>query len=146
MLFRSAVKRALEDCNIDTKTINMIMDMHKGAKAYITLDNYKGDKFDIATGVRQGDVLAPLLFSLVINPILIKIDALGLGYSMKFSNNTISILAYCDDLLFIAKSRKDMGAITKILTKFLQDNDMDINPNKTVYTSNSHIKNNSRCQ
>ena len=56
---------------------------------------------------------------------------------MKFSNNSISVLAYCDDLLFMTNSRKDMRKIAQVLTKFLRDNDMDINPNKTIYTSNN---------
>ena len=37
-----------------------------------------------------------------------KIEKAGLGYSLKFSNYSISVLAYCDDLLFTTNSRKDM--------------------------------------
>ena len=59
-----------------------LLDMHKNAKAYISIDGYKGEEFEVQTGVRQGDVLAPLLFLLVINPLLEKIEKAGLGYSL----------------------------------------------------------------
>ena len=131
-----AVEQALQACNIDTGTINLIMNMHLNAKAFIALDGHKGDEFQINTGVRQGDVLAPLLFLLVINPLLTITERSCVGYKVELCGSHITILAYCDDLLFISNSREEAKLMANILSKFLEDNSMDINPTKTLYVTN----------
>ena len=77
-----AEEQALIACNIDLGIISLIMDMHNKAKAYISLEGHKGEEFDVNTGVCQGDVLALLLFLMVINPLLLKISQCCTGYAL----------------------------------------------------------------
>ena len=54
-----AIRKALVSAGLDAQTLSLIMNMHKDAKAFITLDAKDGPLFNIHTGVRQGDVLSP---------------------------------------------------------------------------------------
>ena len=106
------------------------MDMHHQAKAYIHMDGRKGEEFDVLTGVRQGDVLAPLLFLLVINPLLFALSSEENGYRIDFSPLQIPVLAYCDDIVIIMKNRKEFEEALTTLNNFLQDHSMEINSHK----------------
>lgn len=136
-----AIEAALINAGVDTKTTNLIMDMHRNTKAYINIEGHKGTSFDIRTGVRQGDVLAPLLFLLVINPLLEAIDREGVGYRIKNTNTRISVLAYCDDIIIITKSRSSMEKLAELLSSYLEDFSMEVNAAKSVYTSNVPLSN-----
>ena len=133
-----AIRQALVSAGLDSHTISLIMNMHKNAKAFITLDAKDGPLFDIHTGVRQGDVLAPLLFLLVINPLLTNMAEGVRGYKLNLTKTRISVLAYCDDIVFITNSRVDMERAAKLLHDYLNDFNMELNSNKSIYTSNVH--------
>ena len=100
-----AIKLALEKAGVDKPTTNLIMDMHYQAKAYIHMDGKKIEEFDVLTGARQGDVLASLLFLLVINPLLFALSSEENGYRIDFSPLQIPVLAYCNDIVIIMKNR-----------------------------------------
>ena len=62
--------------------------------------------FDIHTGVRQGYVLSPLLFSLFINNLAKKLDQSGIGIQVK--NKKISSLFYADDIVIVTESKEKL--------------------------------------
>ena len=87
-------------------------------------------------GIRQGDVLAPLIFILIINPILDIITKHCKGYKPKYSNITISILAYMDDIIIVSDNLEDFNIMCKIITDVLKYMDMCINKSKTYFLTN----------
>ena len=52
---------------IDGKLYNSIKNMYDDNKSSILLNNLSTDWFNVTAGVRQGDTLSPILFSLFIN-------------------------------------------------------------------------------
>ena len=131
-----AIELALTKAGVDKNTTNLIMDMHAHAKAYIFLDGSKCKEFDISTWVRQGDVLAPLLFLLIINPLLFALSKNETGYRVDFSIINTPVLAYCDDIVILARNRQELDNALTTLRNFLADFSMEINSSKSVYSSN----------
>lgn len=130
-----AIKQALNRCNIDPNLTELIMNLHIGAQACITTNDGHGEYFPINRGVRQGDVLAPLLFNLVINPAINEITKKP-GYLLEKCHAKVACLAYADDLLLVSNSHSNLQEMCNILSDFLDHHNMNINPTKSIFTAN----------
>jgi len=129
------IKQALIRANIDPNIVDLILNMHTGAQACISTPHYRGEYFPLNRGVRQGDVIAPLLYNLAINPIIKEVNKLK-GYHIKDCPQQVACLAYADDLLLISNTQEDLQLMCHKLSSFLEHHSININPNKTIYTAN----------
>ena len=58
----------LMECGISSKMLNMIIALYNNVTSCVKLKNSITDEFPSEVGLRQGDCLSPILFSLYINP------------------------------------------------------------------------------
>ena len=61
----------------------------------------------MSSGVKQGCLLSPLLFSLFINDMVRKVTALGKGVAIV-PDQHVSIFLYADDIDLIAESEENL--------------------------------------
>ncbi|NWR95726.1 PO21 protein, partial [Furnarius figulus] len=69
-------------------------------------------------GVKQGDPMSPLLFSLTLDPLLCKLEDCGKGYHQ--GGHTITAMAFADDLVLLSGSWEGMKKNIEILEAFCQ--------------------------
>ena len=118
---RTALWTKLLSYNINGKIMNVIYNIYQNTKACIKLNNSISPTFNCNIGVRQGDNLSPLLFSLFINDFetflldkyngLKSIDNL---FTNTFRNDEIDtflklyVLLYADDTIIMAEKHEDL--------------------------------------
>ena len=73
-------------------------------------------RFSVANGVRQGAVSSPLLFSVYIDELLVKLRGSGLGCWVDHC--FFGCLGYADDLLLLSSSRSGLQAMVTMCQKF----------------------------
>ncbi len=91
--------------NINGNICKCIKAMYNYTIACIKVNNNGTDWFNISSGVRQGNSLSPTLFRLYINHLITDVKALNL--SINVDDIIISILAFGDDIVILAKNKKD---------------------------------------
>ena len=100
----------LLEYGIDGKLYNSIKNMYGDNKSSILLNDLSTDCFNVTSGVRQGDTLYPILFSLFINELAVGVNNLNLG--IDIGGKKLSILLYVDDIVLMSESE---GNLQKIL-------------------------------
>jgi hypothetical protein len=70
-------------------------------------------------GVRQGDPLSPLLFNLVLDPVLRSLDEHEEG--SPFGSQRLKVLAFADDLVLVARTVEEAQSLLNKLAAGLQD-------------------------
>ena len=75
--------------------------------------------FESDLGTRQGAVLSPLLFSLLINPLATLLKEHGFG--IRLINILIAILLYADDIVLLERSEPQLQAMLNIATEFFKN-------------------------
>ncbi len=82
---------------------NILKGMYKKTRSAVKYDSHASEEFEVHRGVRQGDVLSPLLFNLFVNdliPILHEEDCAP----PKLINSNVGCLLYADDLVILSTS------------------------------------------
>jgi len=92
--------------------------MPQGSKAEITLQR----------GVKQGDPLSPYIFNAIIDPLIEQLEKLQ-GYHIDASN-TISTLAFADNILLLADNRERAQQLLHHTESYLKQLGMQIAPTK----------------
>ncbi|KAK6046110.1 hypothetical protein COOONC_16385, partial [Cooperia oncophora] len=87
--------KALEYFGVEENLIMAIQLLYAHSTAAVRIANQLAE-FNLQRGVRQGDSMSPVLFTLVLQYALNLIDWQGKG--LKLGNKTLSYLAYADDI------------------------------------------------
>ncbi|NXT24815.1 PO21 protein, partial [Syrrhaptes paradoxus] len=107
---------ALKQRGADHHIRSLITNMYENTNTYPDLKDRQSESIDITTGVKEGDPMSPLLFSLDIDPLINKLEKDGEGF--QHNGRKITSLAFADDLVSLSNSWDGMAKNINILEAF----------------------------
>ena len=110
-LFSTLVKK-----KIPPIFLRLLLFIYKNQFCDVKWSSSYSHRFSVANGVRQGAVSSPLLFSVYIDGLLVKLHGSGLGCWVDHC--FFGCLGYADDLLLLSGSRSGLQAMVTICEKF----------------------------
>lgn len=139
--------------NIDGKMFKIIHSLYANAKSCVKAGNLKSDSFSSNVGVRQGENLSPVLFSIFLNDLSEFISHAydGLDNVSDMAKILLSdedvevyfklyILLYADDTVIFAESGWELQAALNAMFLYCKSWDLEVNPAKTKVTIFSNRK------
>ena len=112
------------------KILNIIMSMYSKVKSRVKYNNKTGDEFFCRLGVRQGECLSPLLFSLFLNDIEESFIHSGLE-GLDIDTFKLFLLLYADDIVIFANSAEQLQESLNILSDYCSRWKLTVNVAKT---------------
>ena len=102
---REMMYKIMKHYGLPQKIVNVIRNSYEVFKCCVKAEGEKGQMFDVKTGVRQGDVWSPILFSLVINYVLAKSVQGGIDIGQ-----CVADLDFADDVALLGVSDSEVQA------------------------------------
>lgn len=125
---------SLNKRGVNSKLLRTIKSLYKNNTSYVRKQNWRSDIFDTNKGLRQGGVMSPLLFIILMDDVIKqtaeKTKKLEVGYR-KLHRTVVSECAFADDVVVLAKTEKDLQHNLDLWTEALQDRRLKINIQKT---------------
>jgi len=133
----------LLNLNINGKVLNVLKDMYVKAKSCVKTSNGLSDFFVCNVGLRQGENLSPILFSIFLNDLndFLKGNIEGLRLPVTTARNMtqcevetfthLFLLMYADDTILLAETAKDMQKAINYLQHYCNIFGLSINTQKT---------------
>lgn len=119
----------LMDRGIPVCYINLIVNWYSKTYMSVKWGNCQSGFAKCESGVRQGGILSPSLFNLVINDILIGLQNSNLGCFVR--SECHNSYMYADDLILLSITITHMNRMTELCNAILSDLNMEINAKKT---------------
>ncbi|GFU10612.1 reverse transcriptase domain-containing protein [Trichonephila clavipes] len=134
----------MTEFKIPKKRVNLTKATLKNVRCRIKIQKYLSEPFTTERGLRQGDLLACLVFNLVLEKY---IRDSGLDRSGTLWNRSVQLLAYADDIDIIGRSEKAVKEAFQALEISATNMGLTINENKTKFmeTLPSSVNNTSFC-
>ena len=129
-IYRNALWYKMFNLGNKGRTFRIIRDMYAKVKSCVKSANTMSDFFQYAVGLRQGEVLSPLLFSLFVEDLELYLqDRTTCGLSMEEIN--IILLLFSDDMVIVGNSPEDLQNSLNLLFKYCSDWGLTVNIQKT---------------
>lgn len=147
---RTALWRVLKRYGCPDKLVSLIQNLHENMQASVRINNELSAPFNVTTGVKQGCVMAPSLFTIYLCAMLELLKDRGLPgiditYRMdrgifnirafdartKTSRTIVLEFQYADDAMVCAESEEDMQLIVDIFSEAYARMGLSINVRKT---------------
>ena len=126
---RASIKAALEIKRLSKAIINYIMLMYEDCRT--TIKTNEGTvTIELLRGVKQGDPLSSLLFNLVMEPMILKLQKETKG--IEFESNNVSVVAFADDIVTMAKEKSEAVKQITIVNTYLRNLDMSLSIAKST--------------
>ena len=112
------------------RVLNIIMSIYSSVKSRVKHNNHLGNEFYCGLGVRQGECLSPLLFSLFLNDIedhFVQSGIEGLDIEMV----KVFMLLYADDIVIFGNSANQLQEGLNLLSEYCQKWKLTVNAAKT---------------
>uniref|UniRef100_A0A5S6R5R9 Reverse transcriptase domain-containing protein n=1 Tax=Trichuris muris TaxID=70415 RepID=A0A5S6R5R9_TRIMR len=99
-----SIRRALARHKVSAEGIELLMNLLQNSTTYLEHSDGNSDPIPLTRGVKQGDPMSPLLFSMVLDELLDDLTQSGGGFT--FANGVeVNCLAFADDLLLLSDSK-----------------------------------------
>jgi len=141
---RAALWQKILKCNIDGKCFKIIHDMYAKAKSCVTISNNHSQFFASETGVRQGENLSPILFSMFLNDLndflstkYAGLQRLSQSYDSTLNNDSIEVLfrlfmlLYADDTVILAENAQELQSALDAMSEYCNVWGLKVNTTKT---------------
>ena len=126
------------------KILKVVENLYQKTKACVRVNGTTSQYFDCMMGVRQGDTLSPLLFTIFLNDFKDFISNYTRGLSQIASSEklcereselfkSLFVLLYADDTVLLSETEDDMQLMINATADYCKKFDMIINVGKTKY-------------
>ena len=115
--------------NIDGYFYKAVKSLYSDTLSCLRLNDKFTDWFDTKSGVRQGEVLSPTLFNIMINDLVKEINELNMG--VDCGADKVSILLYADDIALISDDAEKLQNILNYMKSWCTKWRMKVNVKKT---------------
>jgi retron-type reverse transcriptase len=127
-VYRDNIIKCLNNYDIQSKLIKLIAKTLQDTKVTAKVNQNYTEKFEILTGVKQGNPLSTTLFSIVIYDIFKQLKLRG-----NISTHLKQCSAYADDILITARTKQTMTDTSEKLKNISLQFGLIENENKTKY-------------
>jgi hypothetical protein len=145
---RWALWQVLKYYKVHSKLVSLLADLHSATQAAVRLGGQMGEWFGVDSGVRQGCVIAPLLFNIFIDFVVkqallkmpegcgVKVEVRGRGGTAQLggqslTHEVLAILLYADDMVLMAHDPVEMAEMLRVMDEVTLAYGMCINAGKT---------------
>lgn len=115
--------------NIHGRLFNTLSTIYNSSSAQIRINGILTDSFEVSSGVKQGDIISPLLFSMYLNDLATGVKELNCGIDINDFN--LSILLYADDIVLMAPDENSLQKMLKFIETWCNKWRMAINADKS---------------
>ena len=115
-VWRDGLWYLLWKSGIQGKMWPVIKDLYAHTQSRVLVNGILSNTFKIDQGVAQGCTLSTILFDIFINPLLIEVERLGLGY--RCDNIHIPGLLYADDFAGITCEPEKLQELINVVKQF----------------------------
>ena len=127
---RKAMVEALIQLFVPRKLIRLVQMTLDNNKGKVAIQGEIAEEFEIKKGVKQGDSLSTILFNMVLEVVMRKVDINPGG---TIYNRMAQIVAYADDIVIISRSLLDMKNCFNQIEEEGRKVGLEINERKTKY-------------
>ncbi len=120
----------LTEYGVDGKMYSTLKMMYTNTYSCVNVNNKLTEWFRTENGCRQGDVLSPTAFSIIINDLLKELNMSKLGIKLDV-NLVVSVLAFADDIVLLAESEENLQKLIDIVHRWSAKWQFIINPEKS---------------
>lgn len=104
---RGEIWKSLKEHGVPPKIVNLIRECYDGFQCKVTHKGGVSESFETTAGVRQGCLLSPLLFLLVIDGVMRRVVA-GKNRGISWFFKHLEDMDYADDIVLMSHSFADM--------------------------------------
>ena len=108
--------QSLFHAGIKGKCWRLLRDWYCNLTSQVKLGSYMSEPFAICRGIRQGSILSPMLFNLVMDPLLSEMRSKSLGISIN--GLFLGAFAHADDLQTMASNIEDTSKQALFVNSF----------------------------
>ncbi|GJQ70216.1 hypothetical protein Trydic_g13260 [Trypoxylus dichotomus] len=108
----NSIARALRRFQVDDRTTRLIGEQYRGTFTKVSGGGTTTAPVDINIGTKQGDPLSPILFNMVLDELIVKLEGMGGGVSVG-DGKEVTVLGYADDLILFANDHRGASKLRR---------------------------------
>ena len=124
----SVLLKRLYEAGIDGRAWRLLRSWYSSPKSMVRVDGSLSSMFTLERGVLQGSVLSPVLFLLIMDPLLKSLQSKALGPSI--GDTYAGAFIHADDIRTISSSRATLQEQIDTVQTFTVQNGLTLNPTK----------------
>jgi hypothetical protein len=135
---RQSLWGLLKLCGIPGIFITLIKNCYNASKCRVRAYGELSDEFEVTTGVRQGDVLSPILFLRAVDWVMKQYTS-GSGVAVG-ENVNVAHLEYADDIALLEETVPRLQAAVDEVKKKSEMIGLNLNPRKCKVLTSGHLQ------
>ena len=130
---RSRMFTILQEAGIPYKVVEMIRLLYRDCSSRVRVYNTESDSFPVSTGVKQGAILSPVLFNIVLDAVLKSSmrENLGVEIFSAHGSKSITDMDYADDIALVGDNSTDLQSLMNRLSEAAGQVGLKISAKKT---------------
>eukprot|EP00736_Rhodelphis_marinus_P007819 Rmarinus@m.22826 len=125
----------LWDIGVRGKVWRVLQSIYEVSSSFVEVNGYNGDPFSVDIGVKQGDVLSPTLFNVMIDPLAVDVEGgenggARIGVPLP-DGDILGAQLYADDSVLVAETPDDLQLMLDRLWEFCRKWQFIVNGSKS---------------